>query len=74
MGALMADPGRLEAALEATIHRAVAEDAPDAATIGGVPLAAAAAALRPRLPVPVIDPVPAAVGLALRRAAAARAG
>ncbi|GGJ12838.1 aspartate/glutamate racemase family protein [Neoroseomonas lacus] len=68
-GALMADPGRLEDALEATIRRAMAEAAPDAVIIGGGPLAAAAAALRPRLPVPIIEPVPAAVGLALRRAA-----
>lgn len=65
--ALMAEPGRLEAALEAAIRRCLAEAAPDAVIIGGGPLAAAAAALRPRLPVPVIEPVPAAVGLALRR-------
>lgn len=68
-GALMAEPGRLEAALEAAIRRAMAEAAPDAVIIGGGPLAAAAAALRPRLAVPIIEPVPAAVGLALRRAA-----
>ncbi len=68
-GALMADPTGLEAALEAAIRRALAEAAPDAVIIGGGPLAAAAAALRPRLAVPIIEPVPAAVGLALRRAA-----
>ena len=68
-GALMAEPGRLEAALEAAIRRAMAEAAPDAVIIGGGPLAAAAAAVRPRLAVPIIEPVPAAVGLALRRAA-----
>lgn len=73
-GALMAEPGRLEAALEAAIRRALAEAAPDAVIIGGGPLAAAAAALRPRLSVPVIEPVPAAVGLAWRRAGAARPG
>ena len=73
-GALMAEPGRLEAALEAAIRRAMAEAAPDAVIIGGGPLAAAAAALRPRLPVPIIEPVPAAVGLAIRRAAGAPQG
>jgi Asp/Glu/hydantoin racemase len=36
--------------------------------IGGGPLAAAAEALAPRLPVPVIEPVPAAVRAAVRRA------
>ena len=73
-GALMAEPGRLEAALEAAIRRAMAEAAPDAVIIGGGPLAAAAAALRPRLAVPIIEPVPAAVGLALGRAAGVRPG
>lgn len=68
-GSLMADPARLEAALEATIARAMAEAAPDAIIIGGGPLAAAAAALRLRLDVPIIEPVPAAVALAGRRAA-----
>ncbi len=70
-GSLMADPARLEAALEAAIGRAMAEAAPDAVIIGGGPLAAAAAALRPRIAVPIVEPVPAAVALALRRAARA---
>lgn len=70
-GGLMAEPARLEAALEAAIGRAMAEAAPDAIIIGGGPLAAAAAALRPRLGVPVIEPVPAAVALAARRAGGA---
>ncbi|MBR0651637.1 hydrogenase expression protein HupH [Roseomonas terrae] len=65
---LTADPARLEAALEVAARRALAEAGPDAVIIGGGPLAAAAAALRPRLPVPVIEPVPAAVALAVRRA------
>jgi len=67
--AVMADPDRLTAALEAAATRALAESAVRAIIIGGGPLAAAAAALRPRLPVPVIEPVPAAVRLALFRAA-----
>ena len=70
-GTLMADPAGLEAALEGAIRRAVAEGAPDAVIIGGGPLAAAAAALRPRLAIPIIEPVPAAVALAVRRAGGA---
>ncbi|MEO3472084.1 aspartate/glutamate racemase family protein [Roseomonas sp. CAU 1739] len=70
-GRLMADPTMLEAALEAAIRRAMAEAAPDAIIIGGGPLAAAASALRPRLAVPIIEPVPAAARLAMRRAGAA---
>ncbi|MBW6398179.1 hypothetical protein KPL78_10000 [Roseomonas sp. HJA6] len=69
--AVMADPDRLTAALEAAARLALAESAVQAIIIGGGPLAAAAAALRPRLPVPVIEPVPAAVRLALFRAAPA---
>ncbi len=69
-GSLMADPSRLEDALEAAIRQAMAESAPDAVIIGGGPLAAAAAALRTRLAVPIIEPVPAAVALALHRGAA----
>ena len=65
---LMADPDRLASALEAAIGRATAETAPDAVIIGGGPLAAAAAVLRPRLALPIIEPVPAAIRLALRRA------
>jgi Asp/Glu/hydantoin racemase len=67
-GALMAEPAGLKAALEGAIRRALDESAADAVIIGGGPLAAAAAALRPRLAVPIIEPVPAAVALALRRA------
>ena len=65
---LLADPDRLASALEAAFGRATAEAAPDAVIIGGGPLAAAAAALRPRLALPIIEPVPAAIRLALRRA------
>ncbi len=67
--ALMADPARLEAALEATARRALAETGAEAIIIGGGPLAAVAEVLRPRFPVPIIEPVPAAVRLALKRAA-----
>ncbi|WP_203070041.1 aspartate/glutamate racemase family protein [Falsiroseomonas ponticola] len=67
--ALMAEPARLEAALEATARAALAETGADAMIIGGGPLAAVAEALRPRFAVPIIEPVPAAVRLAVRRAA-----
>lgn len=65
---LTANPSELLEALEVAIGRALAEASVDAVIIGGGPLAAAAAALRPRLPVPIIEPVPAAIRLALRRA------
>jgi Asp/Glu/hydantoin racemase len=65
---LMADPARLEAVLEATARQALAETRADAIIIGGGPLAAVAEALRPRFPVPIVEPVPAAVRLAVRRA------
>jgi Asp/Glu/hydantoin racemase len=67
--AVMADPGRLEAALGDAVAEAIAAVAPDAVIIGGGPLAEAAAALRPRFAVPLIEPVPAAIRLAVRRAA-----
>jgi Asp/Glu/hydantoin racemase len=65
---LMADPARLEAALEAVARDALARTGAEAVIIGGGPLAAVAAALRPRFAVPIVEPVPAAVRLALRRA------
>lgn len=65
--ALMADSGRLEAALEQASRQAI--DAGAAAiVIGGGPLALAARALAPKLPAPIIEPIPAAIRLALRRA------
>lgn len=66
--ALGRDPPALEAALESACREAIAELDPGAIVIGGGPLAAAAEALSRRLPVPVIEPVPAAVRAAVRRA------
>ncbi len=66
--ALMADPAALEAALEATARHALAQTGAEAIIIGGGPLAAVAEKLRPRFAVPIIEPVPAAVRLALSRA------
>lgn len=65
---LGADAAALEAELEAACVRALALHHPQAIVIGGGPLAAAAQVLAPRLPVPVIEPVPEAVRLALQRA------
>lgn len=64
----MADPGGLEEALFHTSLDAVAAGA-QAIVIGGGPLAVAARAIAGRLPVPLIEPVPAAIRLAARRAA-----
>lgn len=59
--ALMADPDRVLAALDGLIRRAVAEDGAEAVVIGGGPLADAARTLAATSPVPLIEPVPAAV-------------
>lgn len=65
--AVMADPGVLTAALGEACRRAVAEAEVDAIIIGGGPLAMAARALSATMPVPLIEPVPAAVRLSLAR-------
>ena len=57
----METPEQLEAALLAACEQAVDLDGAQAIVIGGGPLARAARALARRLPVPVIDPVQAAV-------------
>lgn len=66
--AVMADPRRLEAALESACDEAIRRDGAEAIVIGGGPLATAARSLARRIPVPIIEPVPAAVRLALARA------
>lgn len=58
---LMADPGRVLAALDALVRRAVHDDGAEAVVIGGGPLADAARALAATAPVPLVEPVPAAV-------------
>lgn len=65
---LTADPAALEAELEQACLEAIRTRAPQAIVIGGGPLAAAAEVLGRRLPIRVIEPVPAAVRLAVRRA------
>ncbi len=69
---LMADPPRLLDALETACRLAIERDGAQALLIGGGPLAQAARALRQRLrdapAVDIVEPIPAAVGLALQRA------
>jgi len=65
--AVMADPDGLTQALGAACRRAL-EGGAEALVIGGGPLALAARRLAGTLPVPLIEPVPAAVRLALIRA------
>jgi allantoin racemase len=67
---LMADPRALRASLAAAIERAVREAGVEAVVIGGGPLALAARALSATAPVPLVEPLPAAVRLALTRVAA----
>lgn len=67
--ALMADPAALEAALGAACEASIAQDGAQAIVIGGGPLAVAARALAPRFSVPIIEPIPAAMRLARKRAA-----
>lgn len=57
---VMADGAALEEALEAACHAAI-RDGAEAVVIGGGPLAGAARAIAPNLPVPIVEPVPAAV-------------
>jgi allantoin racemase len=63
---LTADPVALPAALEVGCRLAIAAGA-QAIVIGGGPLAVAARALAGRLPVPLVEPVPAAVRLSVAR-------
>lgn len=65
-----ADPAVLEAALAAAIEQAVREGGVEAVVIGGGPLAEAARTLAATAPVPLIEPVPAAVRHSLRLAIA----
>ncbi len=70
--ALMGDPQRLQDALEQACEDAIHQDGAQAIIIGGGPLAVAARALKNQFPVQIVEPVPAAVRLAMRRAAQIR--
>lgn len=65
---LMADAPALLEALRQACHAAIDHDGAQAIVIGGGPLAVAARALSGSLSVPLIEPVPEAARLALRRA------
>ncbi|MGW2661789.1 aspartate/glutamate racemase family protein [Nocardia tengchongensis] len=65
---LLAAPARLEAALARACERAVHDDGAAAIVIGGGPLSAAAAALAGHFGTPIVQPVPAAVRMAVARA------
>ena len=64
-GSLMASPDSLLEAMLTACKRALDESRADSIVIGGGPLARVAAQLRPMLPVPVIEPIPAAIRLAV---------
>jgi allantoin racemase len=66
---IMSDPRRLTEALADACAEAIRDLRAEALIIGGGPLAQAAKDLARRFPVPLIAPIPAAVRLALRRAA-----
>jgi allantoin racemase len=61
--ALMADATAMEASLAALAREAIDADGARAIIIGGGPLARAARDLAPRFEQPIIEPLPAAVGL-----------
>ncbi len=65
--ALTADAAALEAALAKAIHCAADSGRVEAVVIGGGPLAMAARALSAAAPVPLVEPVPAAVRLSFQR-------
>jgi allantoin racemase len=68
---LMSSPDQLRDALALACHRA-AECGVHSIIIGGGPLATAARAIRDRVPVPLVEPVPEAVRLAILRMGSAR--
>ncbi|MFN3614765.1 MAG: aspartate/glutamate racemase family protein [Rubrimonas sp.] len=70
--ALAAHPVRLRDALADACARAVAEGGAEAVIVGGGPLAEAARTLAASSPAPIVEPLPAAVRLALTRARDAR--
>lgn len=68
---LMDEPARLAEGLARACEAAIADDGAEAIIIGGGPLASQAVALKPMFSVPIIEPVPAAIRLAMSRARAA---
>lgn len=69
---LMADPAGLTQALALACRQCAGEDGAAAIIIGGGPLASAARQLRSDLAMPIIEPIPEAVGLLCQRIALGR--
>ena len=67
---LMGEPQRLAEGLAQACEAAIAHDGAEAIIIGGGPLASHAAVLKHMFSVPIIEPVPAAIRLAVARAKA----
>lgn len=67
---VMNDPEKLDPALKAACARALEETDAGAVIIGGGPLALAARRIARNFDVPIIEPIPAAMDLAVRRASA----
>ena len=65
---LMNDPDRLNESLMEACGTAIVDDHAEAIIIGGGPLAIHAITLSPHFSVPIVEPVPAAVRLAVARA------
>ncbi|MEO0388990.1 MAG: hydrogenase expression protein HupH, partial [Pseudomonadota bacterium] len=64
---VMKDPTALQSALDLAILKAVGEADVSAVVIGGGPLATVARELAAKSPVPLIEPIPAAVRLSFAR-------
>jgi allantoin racemase len=69
---LMADPAKLTQALAQACRQCADTDGAAAVIIGGGPLASAARQLRSDLAMPIIEPIPEAVGLLYQRIALGR--
>lgn len=63
---LMRDPARLRTALAGAVEACIAQDGAEAVIIGGGPLGEAARELQPMFTVPIIAPIPSAVGRIIR--------
>lgn len=67
---LMRDPARLRTAAAVAVETCIAQDGAEAVIIGGGPLGEVARDLQPMFTVPVIAPIPSAVGRIIRLIAA----
>ncbi len=72
--AVMGDPARFEESLMEACARSICKDHAQAVIIGGGPLAVHAVALGARFGVPIVEPAPAAIRLAVARTQRSMAG